>query len=94
MVDPQWTAIVSSRKAHLIAIRRSIQDPLQIVDIRRDQNLRRRCTRGEAGGDEHRQSDLPDMAYGPHRQAFCGATSMRPRISMCMAWQNQVQKYQ
>jgi tRNA G10 N-methylase Trm11 len=49
---------------------------------------------GEAGGDERRQSDLRDMAHEPHRQTFCGSTSMRPRISMCMAWQNQVQKYQ
>jgi hypothetical protein len=37
---------------------------------------------------------LCDMVHERHRQTFCGATSMRPRISMCMAWQNQVQKYQ
>src|SRR5690606_35259636 len=30
----------------------------------------------------------------PGSQAYAGSTSMRPHISMCSAWQNQLQQYQ
>ena len=48
--------------------------------------------RDEAGGECRRQPETHDGAKRlPWRQVACGSTSMRPCISMCMAWQNQVQ---
>ena len=48
---------------------------------------------GTRHGESHSESGpYPTGALDDH--VDCGSTSRRPRISMCMAWQNQVQKYQ
>ena len=75
-----------------VAFGGAVEHRLQVRLARRYDDAFRPGRQGEAGGEA--APPTPGARWCERRsiaQTFFGSTSMRPCISMCIAWQNQVQ---